>query len=352
MQARGFSGAHQLLGVTLDNRWRVVEKIASAGGETTPHFSVGYIAEAADGQRAFVKAIDCHAGIASADDPLVLFRDLINRYLFEKSVCETCAKKYMQHVVVAIHSGYHQSDPTNILNTVPYIVFELAEGDIRKQLNQLNGFDLPWRLRTLHHVAVGLQQLHNSDIAHQDLKPSNVLTFDGRIAKVADLGRASKKDGSAPHESFGFTGDRRYAPIECMYGWTNPEWNVFRCGTDMYMFGSLVVFLFSKVTIQAALLSKLNESHQPFSWQDTYENALPYVRAAHSAAMAELSDDFPPVFRDELIRTVNELCEPDPQVRGHPEERRPGKNQYALERYVSRFDLMASRAELSGRASN
>lgn len=346
-----FRGAHELLGVTLDNQWKVVDRVSS-GGETTPYFSVGYIAEGPLGQRAFVKAIDCHAGIVSASDPLLRLKDLVDRYLFEKTLCETCAKRYMKHVVIAIQSGSYYPNPKNRLEVVPYIVFELAQGDIRKQLDRLTSFDTPWRLRTIHHVSIGLQQLHNADIAHQDLKPSNVLTFDDGVTKVADLGRASTKDGRAPHESSRFAGDVRYAPIECMYGWSSPEWNTFRCGADMYMFGSLVVFLFSKVTLQAAVVSRLDLAHQPHVWKDTYERVLPYVRSAHVEAVEQVSQDFPADFRQELKMTVNELCEPEPARRGHPEERRPGRNQYSLERYISRFDLMAQKAELSrGRES-
>lgn len=58
-----------------------------------------------------------------------------------------------------------------------YLIFELADGDIRRHLAVQESLDLAFVLRTLHHVAVGLDQLHRADIAHQDLKPSNVLIY-------------------------------------------------------------------------------------------------------------------------------------------------------------------------------
>ena len=63
--------------------------------------------------------------------------------------------------------------------------------------------------RTLHHIAVGLQQLHGEGIAHQDLKPSNVLFFETFGAKLADLGCADtlKNPASSPHGHWGITGD-------------------------------------------------------------------------------------------------------------------------------------------------
>ena len=53
----------------------------------------------------------------------------------------------------------------------------------------------------MHHIATGLFQLHSAAVAHQDLKPSNVLVFDHSISKVADLGSASVKGKVNVHET-------------------------------------------------------------------------------------------------------------------------------------------------------
>ena len=66
-----------------------------------------------------------------------------------------------------------------------YIVFELASGDIRAEIERLPNFDLAWCLRSLHNATVGVQQLHSKDIAHQDIKPSNVLVFGMDGSKLA-----------------------------------------------------------------------------------------------------------------------------------------------------------------------
>ena len=49
--------------------------------------------------------------------------------------------------------------------------------------------DLVFMMGTLHHVSLGLSQLHRAEIAHQDLNPSNVLVFEsGKSSKICDLG--------------------------------------------------------------------------------------------------------------------------------------------------------------------
>src|SRR6266851_917241 len=52
-----------------------------------------------------------------------------------------------------------------------------ADGDVRKHLSPTQSLDIVWILRCLHHIATGLHQLHSAKVAHQDLKPSNVLAF-------------------------------------------------------------------------------------------------------------------------------------------------------------------------------
>ena len=54
---------------------------------------------------------------------------------------------------------------------MPYIILELADGDVRHRLRKVDR-QTAWALRALHHTATGLMQLHSQRIAHQDLRPS------------------------------------------------------------------------------------------------------------------------------------------------------------------------------------
>ena len=54
--------------------------------------------------------------------------------------------------------------PGQPFSKVEYLIFDLADGDIRAHLDAQHAFDLAFALRTLHHVAVGLDQLHKADM--------------------------------------------------------------------------------------------------------------------------------------------------------------------------------------------
>lgn len=89
-----------------------------------------------------------------------------------------------------------------------------ADGDVRNHLAVAEKIELAWLLRSLHHVATGLYQLHSARVAHQDLKPSNILVFDKKLSKVSDLGSASIREVPSPRDEAPFAGDSTYAPPE------------------------------------------------------------------------------------------------------------------------------------------
>lgn len=110
-------------------------------------------------------------------------------------------ERNLDRVVLAISDGMIRVPARSIAGgIVQYLIFELADGDLRSTANAAAHFETAWLLRALHHMATGLTQLHGQQIAHQDLKPSNVLVFDSKIAKVGDLGRAALKGSFPPHE--------------------------------------------------------------------------------------------------------------------------------------------------------
>ncbi|HEY6307288.1 MAG TPA: protein kinase, partial [Candidatus Angelobacter sp.] len=172
---------------------------------------------------------------------------------------------------------------------VQYLIFELADGDVRSHLSKAIDAGLAWRLRCLHHVATGLKQLHVGEIAHQDIKPSNVLVFHEATSKVGDLGRAARKGFAPPHEPLHCAGDKSYAPPERLYGFEDGEWNSRRIGCDCYLLGSMIVFFFCGVGLSQLIFDQIDEAHHWLFWQGTFEEVLPYVRAAFSQAIEEFS---------------------------------------------------------------
>jgi serine/threonine protein kinase len=229
---------------------------------------------------------------------------------------------------------------------VNYLIFELANGDIRRIMRLSDDLDAAWAFRSLKDVALGLSQLHAGGIAHQDVKPSNVLDVQGRF-KLGDLGRASRRGERGPFDHARCAGDPNYLTPEQMYGFELPDWDARRRATDLYHLGSLMLFLLTGVSATAALYSHLASAHLPAPWGEwggTYDQVVVHLREA-TGRIADLI----PVFSDQQLREsvitrFIELCDPDPRTRGHPKSRVGLGSPYSLERYVSAFDALAARA--------
>ena len=343
------SPAARLAGLTLDSGWHVVERVPPQDGATGGYFSCSYIVEK-NSRTAFLKALDYSKAVEiakqnSVDLPTAL-QCLIQAYNFERSLLQRCAQKRMDRVVVAIENGSIPVDQ-GVFGTVDYLIFEPADGDIRKHLALAPRVELAWILRCLHHIATGLYQLHSANVAHQDIKPSNVLVFERKISKVADLGSASIKGVECPRDAVNCAGDRTYAPPELLYGRQDTEWNRRRQACDVYHLGSMVVFLFCGVGMTAMILEHLPREYHYQIWRGSYAEVLAEVRDAFGRALQECESNIPgDRLRVALREAISQLCDPDPSLRGHPLNRRGVTNQYSLERYVSLFNLLARRAEI------
>jgi eukaryotic-like serine/threonine-protein kinase len=343
------SPAEMLEGLTLGDGWRVVERCKRDPLSTGGNFSVGYRVEHIDGRQGFCKALDYSAIFTMGGDPAPLLQELTESYNFERDILHKCDEFRMSRIIRILDDGVVSIERFFI--PVSYIIFEYAQYDIRRELDQEKDLQAAIRLRTLHHVATGLGQLHSIEIAHQDLKPSNVLIVDARAdqrdCKLGDLGRAADRRVSAPHDDCPIAGDRTYAPPEQLYNAIPVEFGPRRLGCDLYHLGSLAAFMFTSVSMNGLLLLELHPSHVWTLWTGTYEDVLPYVRDAFGRALSAVHAACPAEVADRLTKLISYLCEPDPDLRGHPAERLAvSGNQYSLQRVVSELDLLARRATM------
>jgi serine/threonine protein kinase len=264
---------------------------------------------------------------------------------FERDLLDTCRSHKMSRVVQLLTSGTVETVPGDSHGVVQYIMFELADGDVRSYIDHSGDFDLAWALRAIHHAAVGLTQLHNQGIAHQDLKPSNLLVFAGdKSSKVADLGCASIQDKGSPREPLIIAGDPSYAPPELHYRHLHPDWTARRVGCDMYLLGSMITFIFCRTSMAAMLADRVDEEHSPGRWGGTYAQVLPVLQRAFALALGDIKASIPESVRADVGTMVAELCDPDPLRRGARAGAPAG--QFSLRTYVTRLDLIASKAEL------
>ena len=333
----------------LDGGWTVIRKMPRQQGSTGGHFSVGYEVCDNSGNSAFLKAIDFSVAL-SDPDPITVLQHLTTAYNYERTLLEECRSRKLDRVAVSIEDGQIPAGDLHHILPVPYLIFELAEGDIRRQLTQSTRFELAFVLRALHHCATGIRQLHNIKVAHQDLKPSNVLVFQNSGCRVSDLGRSSSQSAGSPIDNLGIAGDLTYAPPELLYGEVSIDWQVRRFACDLYHLGNLAIFFFTKVGISALWRKYLDRTLWPETWGDSYRKVLPHIRDAHDKAFQEFESRLPDQIRFHMGQAVRQLCEPDPLLRGHPRTRAESGSPYSLQRYVSMFDLLARKAEWHLRA--
>ena len=335
--------AESLEGLELESGWVVLKKVERLNGQTGGHFSVGYLARnIEDHSLAFLKALDFSEALQS-DDLLSALDEAVGTFRFEKEMLELCADHGMTHVVRALDSGFVRVDG-GPLGRVPYLLFEPAEGDVRRAITNFGSVDRNWAISLLHEVSVGLQQMHLAQVAHQDLKPSNVLTYDSaKQFKISDLGCSSLKGRGCPRDGKKVPGGWSVAPPELQYGELSPDWIVRRVAADLYALGSLGVFLFTGLSMNAVVRAHIAEGKDCTSWMGTFRDVFPFVRDAYERAFNEISTCFEDPISVELFAVLKELCEPDPSLRGSLAHRGNALEQYAVQRYVSRLALLARR---------
>jgi eukaryotic-like serine/threonine-protein kinase len=341
------TAAEQLEGMKLDGGWTIGKKVAhtpSSGGM----FSIPYIVTDSKGKEHFLKALD-FSDAFNQSDPARALQNLTSAYNHERDILEHCKERNLSRVVVAVTHGYTQVaglDP--ISGRVAYLIFELAESDVRRQVDIKSRLDCLICLSILDDVTLGLMQLHREAIAHQDLKPSNVMTYGGEGCRIGDFGRSSRRGHQVWLDNLTIPGDRSYAPLEQLYSNLHSDFAVRRFGCDLYLLGNLASFLFSGINITAALFSRLDPALHYSRWAGTYEQALPYLQRAFTDVLSDLAPSVDPLVRDEIVTLVRELCNPDIAKRGH----RKGigsLNQYSLERYKSHTDLLLKRTTVAAR---
>lgn len=340
------NASKRLQGLVTDDGWKIVSPIkrnASGSGGT---FSDSYIVER-DGKKAFLKAFDFAEAFDPGAETLEIMEALITAYQHERDILKTCREANASNIVVSIgHGSVQVPNLSNMEGRVYYLIFEMADGDIRGQVSSVDRFDSDWSLRALKCVALGLSQVHRQLIAHQDIKPSNVLIFPGPDFKIADFGRSACKGRSIWHDERTVAGDKSYSPPELLYGFGHPDFVPRRIGCDMYMLGNLCAFMFTGVNVTGNLLANLNPDLHWTRWGGTYHEVLPYIQEAFARTVEQIAEQIDPAVRDEIVKVIIELCNPDLASRGA--KRTVGRTieQYSVNRYVARFELLRQRLSI------
>lgn len=334
------------------NGWHVDEPLQTFQGQTGGFFSHGYIVSK-DGKKAFLKAMDLHTAIKKG---LKEVEKTTRQYNFERELHTLCRDSRLSNIVRLLDDGEYQIGtlPTGVdpaFNNVYYLIFEWADGgDIRREMAFGGPMSDSLKSFVLHQVAVALSQLHKVDIAHQDLKPSNVLSFkEVKKYKLSDLGRSNSKNHTAPTDEFPFPGDLNYAPPEYFYQHIPSDHQDRRFGSDAYLLGSMISFLFIGYGAIGFTLWHLPPQYRHDVWAGSYSDVLPFLIDAHTKATISLKAQLPAVCAEEFGDIYFQLCHPDPHLRGHPTTRSLHGRLLGLDRYISKFDSIAAKLKIEDR---
>lgn len=319
--------ATRLTGMELADGWVVEELIACGRASTNTDssggtFSVSYRVRKGDSV-AFLKALDLDGVIKGEgeEDFIASIHRATQAFGDEKTLNELCAKSRMRQVVTILGHGdvKVEKKPNDHVPRVAYLILELADkGDVRSHIASSSNGDYVEKFSYLKDVLLGIGQLHDEDISHQDLKPSNVMVFSRFGAKVGDLGRATIKGyGRGAFEQESISGDYSYAPPEQLYGNVPTEWIDRRQRADLYQFGSLVSFLLFGVTVNTMIKDRISGEVGPKHWfpaeggASSYTQALPYLEAAFHNGLREYKSALPSWAAEKVVSLITQCSHPD-----------------------------------------
>jgi serine/threonine protein kinase len=355
------SAAYNLVGKTIGG-WYVSEKIPknTSPTDTGGNFSICYKVEK-NGTSCFMKVLDIVAGFSggfiSPKDITVLLQEQLSEFNYEKALSAYCNSRRVSKVINYIDSG-EVNIPGYIIPIVSYIVYEMANGNVRHFLNFSLKVDFATRLKSfadkiesLRDVATGLSSLHMNQISHQDIKPSNIMKFDNE-SKIGDLGRSLCFDESVncPFSLNSFNGDWTYAPPEVFFKYALPDLKERLYQMDNYTLGSLIVYYLIGVSLNAVLDRNLpNPIRELCASGINFEAAKVFLLDAFQKSLDEIRAEIPlEEIKDELIGMIEYLCFPIPEKRGHPINVNPSNRtpNYDLHRTITDLDRMYRKAKI------
>lgn len=200
-----------LLGQTLDDRYRIVRRIARGGMAT--------VFEAVDERLSRTVAVKVmHAGLDADDEVAARF----------DSEARAAALLSHPNVVAVFDQG---SDDGR-----PYIVMEYVRGITLRQLITLEAPFAPVRaLQLFEPVVAALATAHDAGLIHRDIKPENVLISERGQVKVADFGLARNVTAATVAEGGVVIGTVSYiAPELVSRGHASTRSDVYSLGIVLY----------------------------------------------------------------------------------------------------------------------
>jgi hypothetical protein len=130
-----------------------------------------------------------------------------------------------------------------------------------------------------------------------------------------------------------------------LYSQFEPDWEKRTFSTDCYLLGSMIVFYFTGVNMNALLRENLDDQFSWEYWQGSFPAIKDYLVESFQKAIHEFSLSLKNIYlKEELVKLVTYLCFPLPEKRGHAKNLKLNGDQYNLERFVGTLNLLHEKA--------
>jgi hypothetical protein len=249
------------IGVVLDHRYRLVERLGAGG------MGVVYKAEHCyTGELVAVKLL--HADVSGA-----CTEGEIRTRFGQEPHLQVLARH--PNVVRVIDAGVDESQP--------YLVTEYVDGeDLQRRLDARGALPVAETLAILQGVAAALDAAHQRGIVHRDVKPANVLIRSDGEVLLTDFGVA--KDPAGGGGTAVFLGTTVYASPEQITLTSAVDWR-----SDVYSLGCVMFHCLV--------------GHPPFEADSLYELMNKHLVQA-PAAVSEERPDLPPSLDPVIARAL------------------------------------------------
>src|SRR6202035_3946077 len=144
----------------------VLERISGDEDKSGMFHSIGYKVKSDDGREAFMKVTDLDLLTDSEFSVYERTKVAIQTHPVERQMLEHCRGNNMDRIVVAIDFGDTVITHSGGREPIFYLMFDLAEGDVRVHVDKRSRFDRIWTLGALHDLAVAIQQLHKGSVVY------------------------------------------------------------------------------------------------------------------------------------------------------------------------------------------
>lgn len=194
---------------------------------------------------------------------------------------------------------------------VSLIVAPVAECNLAEYLNR-SPFPAEAKVelrRFFGCLCAGLLYLHENQIRHKDLKPSNILVHNGTVL-IADFGTSLdwKDKGNSTTYRIPMAITPRYSAPEVL------AWQPRNSSSDVYSLG--MVYLEMATLLRGETLSNMEQFFQEHNTQETYTNALIQTNAATlDLWIAQLTSRPNPASDNDPLLWIREMLRADPGAR-------------------------------------